>query len=582
MATFTLARNDRFPNGTSVAAYPDSNWLNSVPKTDAAPVGSSAATATMSGGTATFTGLTQGAHYQAYALVNSEHRYVGFIAGADTPGDQIAREGDNEHITGAWTFDQPVAVGAAVGSGDAVQKSVTDALDARLVDIEAEPAFAELVVFGHSYAAGSTGPSSRERTYAGRLAAYLRAKHDNRAGAGANIITNTQVGLVAMLQQLPRNVITTAPYDPVQPLAILDYGINDLNALVDSFSSRTSLYIEAMRCAIARLRASSVKEDSDASVAYSGTDWTNTAQTTNSGSSVRTTTVNGAVATITVPADYSGTVINIGVQDTTPNGAVYTVKEGTTTLATLDSRPIVNGLTAGTTSFHVLRVSGLAAGAHTLTLTVTSIDTGGTVAFDYWSIEAETVPVVLVHNIARAISYASYGTPAPDDAAVTAANALLTSLVAEFDQWVKLIDVDAALNKTASLFFSDSLHPNDAGHKAIFDADLAALQALPITTARAKALSTIRDRAVPTVASAAPVHLPAGADIIKVSGTTGFTNLYPVGQPGRQVVLIFTGALTVTDGGNLKLAGNFVTTADDTLRLVSDGTSWYEIGRSVN
>ena len=40
--------------------------------------------------------------------------------------------------------------------------------------------------------------------------------------------------------------------------------------------------------------------------------------------------------------------------------------------------------------------------------------------------------------------------------------------------------------------------------------------------------------------------------------------------------------LTFTDGSNLKLAGNFVTTADDTITLAYDGTNWYEICRSVN
>lgn len=33
---------------------------------------------------------------------------------------------------------------------------------------------------------------------------------------------------------------------------------------------------------------------------------------------------------------------------------------------------------------------------------------------------------------------------------------------------------------------------------------------------------------------------------------------------------------------NLKLAGNFVATADDVLLLCSDGTNWYEISRSAN
>jgi hypothetical protein len=47
-------------------------------------------------------------------------------------------------------------------------------------------------------------------------------------------------------------------------------------------------------------------------------------------------------------------------------------------------------------------------------------------------------------------------------------------------------------------------------------------------------------------------------------------------------VLRFAGILTVTDGSNLKLAGNFTTAADSTLELVCDGTNWIELGRSAN
>lgn len=80
------------------------------------------------------------------------------------------------------------------------------------------------------------------------------------------------------------------------------------------------------------------------------------------------------------------------------------------------------------------------------------------------------------------------------------------------------------------------------------------------------------------VASAAAIV--ASSNIFHVTGTTGITSIAYNGFP--LIVLIFDGAVTVTDGGNLKLAGNFVTTADDTLTLAFDGTNWYEVHRSVN
>lgn len=51
---------------------------------------------------------------------------------------------------------------------------------------------------------------------------------------------------------------------------------------------------------------------------------------------------------------------------------------------------------------------------------------------------------------------------------------------------------------------------------------------------------------------------------------------------GRLVTLVAQGAVTVTDGGNLALAGNFTMGANDSLTLRFDGTNWIEIGRSNN
>jgi hypothetical protein len=87
--------------------------------------------------------------------------------------------------------------------------------------------------------------------------------------------------------------------------------------------------------------------------------------------------------------------------------------------------------------------------------------------------------------------------------------------------------------------------------------------------------------ATPTVASAATFTVPAGAEIVAVSGTVNITSV-TAGHPNQRVTLIFQDALTFTDGSNLTLAGNFVTTGGDTISLVCDGTTWYETSRSVN
>jgi hypothetical protein len=87
--------------------------------------------------------------------------------------------------------------------------------------------------------------------------------------------------------------------------------------------------------------------------------------------------------------------------------------------------------------------------------------------------------------------------------------------------------------------------------------------------------------ATASVASAATVTVPAGAEFVLITGTTNITAV-TAGYPGQRVTFIFAGALTFTDGSNLHLAGNLVTTADDTITLVADATDWYEVSRSVN
>lgn len=93
---------------------------------------------------------------------------------------------------------------------------------------------------------------------------------------------------------------------------------------------------------------------------------------------------------------------------------------------------------------------------------------------------------------------------------------------------------------------------------------------------------TSNEPTIPTVVSAAALTLPQGIDIVIISGTVNITSIGFSGHSGRTVTLLFPSILTVVDGSNLNLAGNFVTTSNDTITLICDGTSWNEIARSVN
>jgi len=85
-----------------------------------------------------------------------------------------------------------------------------------------------------------------------------------------------------------------------------------------------------------------------------------------------------------------------------------------------------------------------------------------------------------------------------------------------------------------------------------------------------------------TVASATAMTLPLGR-VFHITGTTTVTSLVTTTfKVGAIVTLIFDAVLTFTDGNNIKIAGDFVTTADDTITLAFDGTNWLEVSRAIN
>ena len=84
------------------------------------------------------------------------------------------------------------------------------------------------------------------------------------------------------------------------------------------------------------------------------------------------------------------------------------------------------------------------------------------------------------------------------------------------------------------------------------------------------------------IESSSTITLPAGGSVFFIAGTTTIQTITP-NQRGRVVTLIFSGALTVSDGaGNLLLNGNFTTSSADSLTIAFDGTNWCEISRSPN
>lgn len=68
-----------------------------------------------------------------------------------------------------------------------------------------------------------------------------------------------------------------------------------------------------------------------------------------------------------------------------------------------------------------------------------------------------------------------------------------------------------------------------------------------------------------------------------LSGATNVTSINSKScAKGRILTLIGNASLTVVDGNNLKLNGNWTVAASYTLTLICDGTNWYELSRSTN
>lgn len=99
-------------------------------------------------------------------------------------------------------------------------------------------------------------------------------------------------------------------------------------------------------------------------------------------------------------------------------------------------------------------------------------------------------------------------------------------------------------------------------------------------TLRSKYANNFSDAST-AVASAATITVPVEHEYVTITGTTNITSVV-ANATSKTVTLKFNGALTFTDGSNLVLNGNFVTTADDTITLRCDGSAWYEMSRSTN
>jgi hypothetical protein len=234
---------------------------------------------------------------------------------------------------------------------------------------------------------------------------------------------------VDILRQFPTGLTSS-------DLVVLCWGINDLIFAGSTLPRQYHAIVEALRACMSRALAATVYEDTDGSVAYSA-GWSTVSVTNkNSGTGYHKSTTVGATATITVPGGFLGGTVALGfIGPYDDTGGTATVTVDGVLYGTVDT----TGLYAqgfGTGNFYtgqVYRVTHLAAGAHTIVITVATASTDG-IWFDYWQTESKTnQPDLVVANTARLPpgGYASFWASITDGQ-VNTLNALLPGLVAEF------------------------------------------------------------------------------------------------------------------------------------------------------
>lgn len=349
-------------------------------------------------------------------------------------------------------------------------------------------------VFGHSYFIFTVGTLWQT----GRADAIFRGSMDiehnnwrNYASTGAMLTQEGRQhgGYARVLQEVTRSQ-RTAPYAADGGAAVLCYGINDMGNKGVTTQLRTA-FQHALRTCISRWRASSIRENnynlgtSPGQISY-GAGFTESGGTSefSSGTSIhRATSTTNATITITLPSDYGGEpVVVCWVGAAGAFGATITFSGTAGVTGTLSTSNI---MPSGSHCPVVRRITNLTAAnaGQTIVMTATSIDASGAAEFDCWWIEATNPPPVIVCNIARltAAGYASYPNTVTD-ADVATWNQAIADVVAEFDGMVQIADLDAALNKDASLIFTDGVHPNEFGAARIADALLAATKRLTPTT----------------------------------------------------------------------------------------------------
>lgn len=331
-------------------------------------------------------------------------------------------------------------------------------------------------------------------------------------------------GLAGFLQAV-RKKTGGAPYVSKDGMFCFFYGLWDLACTTSGGGSgmmsqlngysatpggATSAIINTLRDIIVHARASVILPYTNAAFSLSGNLTSGAVQYAFSGGGPGAggtfaywTTTTGASFTFTIPADFAGTAVSIGLL-----GAAGAFGGTVTWTGTLFSTggitnpgptSVSNVVPVTTRGRVVVRFKGLSSAnaGQTIIGTITAVDASGSVCLDCAYLEGPYPNLVAVFGSPKLATAAAYATlagagsywnsnaGATGDADVATLNASLQSLVAEFDTSCFYVDTDGAMQKQASLFAADGCTLNAFGVHAMASQYINALQAqLPLISFR--------------------------------------------------------------------------------------------------
>lgn len=455
---------------------------------------------------------------------------------------------------------------------------------ARLPATSGLPRPGRLVICGHSYSTGTgaTRPDGNlENSYGWHAILRDTLGGPSYLGFGINgaVSFRKPNGFTSVLQGIT-SVRTTgsASAMPNAGVYAMHIGLNDLSSTVGGIINNAAGFKTWEASAanyMLRPLQSVVIEDSDAGWTYTGAGWgASVPSTSYSGASYRGVTSHTALTscTYTVPAWFDGKFVHLALigANTAPTAVAIKVAGVTVTTVDLSGRGN-NSIDSTQDISYPIRVPAVA--GQTVSAEVAAgAGGGGFLKLDYLALEANPRPVVLFSNICRLATYSSfwanitdqmvYDFNAKSKAMIDAykAQTLATDPTDSMSELI-YVDMDAAINKQVSCFYTDNTHPSARGHAIMAETYLqsyTASSARPMSVIgggnKGLALVNGKDVGIPDL-----VYGPGNVMLVTPSTGTAFdvmgTSLAaPVGTIAHPAVTAALGrratAATVSGAGN--------------------------------